>query len=76
MSAAGANPTAKVSGSGAAGMARYNRVKGEAGLCPRGSATESSGSARLFAAELGLAKGFITAPPKLGQFYGLIEAEG
>lgn len=30
MSAAGADPTAKTSGSGAAGMARYNRVKGEA----------------------------------------------
>jgi uncharacterized protein YbjT (DUF2867 family) len=29
MSAAGANPTAKASGSGAAGMSRYNRVKGE-----------------------------------------------
>lgn len=29
MSAAGANPTAKETGSGAAGMARYNRVKGE-----------------------------------------------
>jgi uncharacterized protein YbjT (DUF2867 family) len=29
MSAAGADPTAKTSGSGAAGMARYNRVKGE-----------------------------------------------
>jgi len=30
MSAAGADPTAKSSGSGAAGMSRYNRVKGEA----------------------------------------------
>lgn len=30
MSAAGANPTAKATGSGAAGMARYARVKGEA----------------------------------------------
>lgn len=30
MSAAGANPTAKTTGSGAAGMARYARVKGEA----------------------------------------------
>jgi uncharacterized protein YbjT (DUF2867 family) len=30
MSAAGANPTAKETGSGAAGMARYARVKGEA----------------------------------------------
>ena len=30
MSAAGADPTAKASGSGAAGMSRYNRVKGEA----------------------------------------------
>ena len=30
MSAVGADPTAKTSGSGAAGMARYNRVKGEA----------------------------------------------
>lgn len=29
MSAAGANPEASTSGSGAAGMARYNRVKGE-----------------------------------------------
>lgn len=29
MSAAGADPTAKSSGSGAAGMSRYNRVKGE-----------------------------------------------
>ncbi len=29
MSAAGADPTAKTTGSGAAGMARYNRVKGE-----------------------------------------------
>jgi uncharacterized protein YbjT (DUF2867 family) len=30
MSAAGANPSARASGSGAAGMSRYNRVKGEA----------------------------------------------
>ena len=30
MTAAGADPTAKASGSGAAGMSRYNRVKGEA----------------------------------------------
>jgi uncharacterized protein YbjT (DUF2867 family) len=30
MSAAGANPGAKTTGSGGAGMARYNRVKGEA----------------------------------------------
>jgi uncharacterized protein YbjT (DUF2867 family) len=30
MSAAGANPSASASGSGAAGMSRYNRVKGEA----------------------------------------------
>jgi uncharacterized protein YbjT (DUF2867 family) len=30
MSAAGADPTAKTTGSGAAGMARYARVKGEA----------------------------------------------
>ena len=30
MSAVGADPTAKSSGSGAAGMSRYNRVKGEA----------------------------------------------
>jgi uncharacterized protein YbjT (DUF2867 family) len=30
MSAAGADPTAKTSGSGAAGLARYNHVKGEA----------------------------------------------
>ncbi len=30
MSAAAADPTAKASGSGAAGMSRYNRVKGEA----------------------------------------------
>jgi uncharacterized protein YbjT (DUF2867 family) len=30
MSAAGANPTAAATGSGAAGMARYARVKGEA----------------------------------------------
>ena len=30
MSAAGADPTAKATGTGAAGFARYNRVKGEA----------------------------------------------
>ncbi|HET9988357.1 MAG TPA: hypothetical protein VFQ65_07550 [Kofleriaceae bacterium] len=30
MTAAGANPHAKTTGSGAAGMSRYNRVKGEA----------------------------------------------
>jgi uncharacterized protein YbjT (DUF2867 family) len=30
MSAVGADPTASTTGSGAAGMARYNRVKGEA----------------------------------------------
>jgi uncharacterized protein YbjT (DUF2867 family) len=30
MTAAGADPTAKATGSGAAGMARYARVKGEA----------------------------------------------
>jgi uncharacterized protein YbjT (DUF2867 family) len=37
MSAAGADPTAKTSGSGAAGMARYNRVKGEAEEAVRAS---------------------------------------
>lgn len=37
MSAAGANPTAKASGSGAAGMSRYSRVKGEAEEAVRAS---------------------------------------
>ena len=37
MTAAGANPTAKASGSGAAGMSRYNRVKGEAEEAVRAS---------------------------------------
>jgi uncharacterized protein YbjT (DUF2867 family) len=37
MSAAGADPTAKASGSGAAGMSRYNRVKGEAEEAVRAS---------------------------------------
>ena len=37
MSAAGANPTAKASGSGGAGMSRYNRVKGEAEAAVRAS---------------------------------------
>ncbi len=37
MSAAGADPTAKTSGSGATGMARYNRVKGEAEEAVRAS---------------------------------------
>jgi uncharacterized protein YbjT (DUF2867 family) len=37
MSAAGADPTAKTSGSGAAGMARYNRVKGESEAAVRAS---------------------------------------
>lgn len=37
MSAAGADPTAKDSGSGAAGMARYNRVKGESEVAVRAS---------------------------------------
>jgi uncharacterized protein YbjT (DUF2867 family) len=37
MSAAGADPTASTSGSGAAGMARYNRVKGEAEAAVRAS---------------------------------------
>lgn len=37
MSAAGADPTAKTSGSGAAGMSRYNRVKGEAEEAVRAS---------------------------------------
>lgn len=37
MSAAAADPTAKATGSGAAGMSRYNRVKGEAEEAVRGS---------------------------------------
>nr|WP_293176751.1 NAD(P)H-binding protein [Nannocystis sp.] len=37
MSAAGADPTAKASGSGAAGMSRYNRVKGESEAAVRAS---------------------------------------
>lgn len=37
MSAAAADPTAKTTGSGAAGMARYNRVKGEAEAAVRAS---------------------------------------
>src|SRR3954471_1930093 len=37
MTAAGADPTAKTGGSGAAGMARYNRVKGEAETAVRAS---------------------------------------
>jgi uncharacterized protein YbjT (DUF2867 family) len=37
MSAAGANPTAKASGSGGAGMSRYNRVKGESEEAVRAS---------------------------------------
>ena len=37
MTAAGADPTAKASGSGAAGMSRYNRVKGEAEEAVRAS---------------------------------------
>ena len=37
MSAAGADPTAKTSGSGGAGMARYNRVKGESEAAVRAS---------------------------------------
>lgn len=37
MSAAGADPTAKTTGSGAAGMARYNRVKGESEEAVRAS---------------------------------------
>jgi uncharacterized protein YbjT (DUF2867 family) len=37
MSAAGADPTAKASGSGAAGMSRYSRVKGEAEEAVRAS---------------------------------------
>jgi uncharacterized protein YbjT (DUF2867 family) len=37
MSAAGADPTAKASGTGAAGMSRYNRVKGESEDAVRGS---------------------------------------
>ena len=37
MSAAGANPTAKTTGSGRAGMSRYNRVKGESEAAVRAS---------------------------------------
>lgn len=37
MSAAGADPTAKTSGGGGAGMARYNRVKGESEVAVRAS---------------------------------------
>lgn len=37
MSAAGADPTAKAGGSGAAGMSRYNRVKGESEEAVRAS---------------------------------------
>jgi uncharacterized protein YbjT (DUF2867 family) len=37
MTAGGADPTAKASGSGAAGMSRYNRVKGEAEEAVRAS---------------------------------------
>jgi uncharacterized protein YbjT (DUF2867 family) len=37
MSAVGADPTASTSGSGAAGMSRYNRVKGEAEAAVRAS---------------------------------------
>lgn len=37
MSAAGADPTASISGSGAAGMSRYNRVKGESEEAVRAS---------------------------------------
>ena len=37
MSAVGADPTAKASGSGAAGLSRYNRVKGEAEAAVRAS---------------------------------------
>ena len=37
MSAAGADPTAKSTGSGAAGMSRYNRVKGESEAAVRAS---------------------------------------
>jgi uncharacterized protein YbjT (DUF2867 family) len=37
MSAAGADPTAKAEGSGAAGMSRYNRVKGESEEAVRAS---------------------------------------
>jgi uncharacterized protein YbjT (DUF2867 family) len=37
MSAAGADPTANASGSGAAGMSRYNRVKGESEEAVRAS---------------------------------------
>jgi uncharacterized protein YbjT (DUF2867 family) len=37
MSAAGADPTAKTSGGGGAGMSRYNRVKGESEVAVRAS---------------------------------------
>lgn len=40
MSAVGADPTAKESGGGAAGMSRYNRVKGEAEEAVRASGPE------------------------------------
>jgi uncharacterized protein YbjT (DUF2867 family) len=40
MSAAGANPTAKATGSGGAGMSRYNRVKGESEEAVRASGPE------------------------------------
>ena len=40
MSAAGADPTAKASGSGGAGMSRYNRVKGESEAAVRASGPE------------------------------------
>ena len=40
MSAAGVDPTLKASGSGAAGMARYNRVKGESEEAVRASGPE------------------------------------
>lgn len=40
MTAAGADPTAKASGSGAAGMSRYNRVKGEAEEAVRAAGPE------------------------------------
>ena len=44
MSAAGADPTAKASGSGAAGMSRYRRVKGESerAVCASGPAIVST----------------------------------
>lgn len=40
MSAAGADPNAKATGSGAAGMSRYNRVKGESEQAVRASGPE------------------------------------